>query len=76
MTTTNKRLVSALPAVFLVVVAAVLTISSISGTSMASVKELPRRADVQSVTPDNLSPATTTRDWVEVAGTRTRGGFR
>ena len=76
MTTTNKRILSALPALFLVAVAAVLTISSLSGTSLASVKELPRRADVQSVTPDGLSPATTTRDWVEVDGTRTRGGFR
>ena len=76
MTTTNKRLLSALPALLLVAVATVLTISSLSGTSLASVKELPRRADVQSVTPDGLSPATTTRDWVEVDGTRTRGGFR
>ena len=76
MTTTNKRLLAAFPALLLVAVAAVLTISSLSGTSLASVQELPRRADVQSVTPDSLSPATTSRDWVEVDGTRTRGGFR
>ena len=76
MTTTTKRILLALPAFLLVAVAAVLTVSSISGTSLASVQELPRRADIQSVTPDAISPATTARDWVEVDGTRTRGGWR
>ncbi len=76
MTTSKKQYLAAVPALGLVLVAGAVFAGAAVDTAAAPVTERPLAARVQAGSPESLAPATTTRDWEEVAGSRTRGGFR
>lgn len=76
MKTSTKQFFAALPAVGLVLVAGVVFAAAAVETAAAPVTERPLAVAVQAGSPDGLAPDTTARDWEEVAGSRTRGGFR
>ena len=76
MTIPSKTL-AALPALGLAALAFVAGVAALANGSVANpAGDLPRAADASVIASEALSPVTTARDWVEVAGTKSRVKFR
>ena len=69
--------VACLPALGLVALAVALGVAGLAdGTVANPAAEVPRAADLSTVAADGLAPVTTSRDWTEVAGSRSNSKFR
>ncbi len=69
--------VACLPALGLAALAVALGVAGLAdGTVGNPAAEAPRAADLSTVAAEGLAPVTTSRDWAEVAGTRSNARFR
>ena len=69
--------VACLPALGLAALAVALAAAGLAdGTVANPAAEVPRAADLSAVAAETLAPVTTSRDWTEVAGSRSNAKFR
>jgi len=71
------RTIACLPALALAGLALALGVAGLADGSVPNpVADLVRPADLSTVASPALAPVTTSRDWVELAGTKSNGKFK